>query len=257
MGCRDASVAPLAGRERSITCWSASKHTTGASDGPAPGKGTQRRPLAGGHPGCRRAPVRRAGVRRHQPDRGRRRGRRLAGERRATSSAARPSCTARCSSAPSPRSARPSAPAAPGRSPAARAPEAILAGAVSDYFDFLAARPNFIRLIEREALSGARPARGREPPVGRPGGAGRDQRRARARRRRVGRRGAAAPQHHRALLVPPDPRPHGGAGGRASSSRRLEDLERRKRHVVDLVLHGLRGLTAHAATTLTETSSHD
>jgi hypothetical protein len=37
----------------------------------------------------------------------------------------------------------------------------------------------------------------------------------------------------------------------------LEDLERRKRHVVDLVLHGLRGLTTHATTTLTETESHD
>src|SRR5918995_6585360 len=37
-----------------------------------------------------------------------------------------------------------------------QAPDAILAGAVSDYFDFLAARPNFIRLIEREALSGSR-----------------------------------------------------------------------------------------------------
>ena len=31
--------------------------------------------------------------------------------------------------------------------------EVILAGAVSDYFDFVAARPNFVRLIQREALS--------------------------------------------------------------------------------------------------------
>ncbi len=38
--------------------------------------------------------------------------------------------------------------------------ETILAGAVSDYFDFLAARPYFIRLIEREALSGAPPPDG-------------------------------------------------------------------------------------------------
>jgi hypothetical protein len=33
------------------------------------------------------------------------------------------------------------------------------------------------------------------------------------------------------------------------------DLERRKRHVVDLVLHGVRGLTA--PTTLTEAQRHD
>jgi AcrR family transcriptional regulator len=32
-------------------------------------------------------------------------------------------------------------------------PELVLAGAVSDYFDFVAARPNFVRLIQREALS--------------------------------------------------------------------------------------------------------
>ncbi len=32
-------------------------------------------------------------------------------------------------------------------------PEVILAGAVADYADFVAARPNFVRLIEREALS--------------------------------------------------------------------------------------------------------
>lgn len=31
-------------------------------------------------------------------------------------------------------------------------PEAVLAGALRDYHDFLAARPNFVRLMEREAL---------------------------------------------------------------------------------------------------------
>ncbi len=36
----------------------------------------------------------------------------------------------------------------------AERPEAILAGVVRDYFDFLAARPHFIRLMEREALGG-------------------------------------------------------------------------------------------------------
>ncbi len=38
---------------------------------------------------------------------------------------------------------------------ASHAPEAILAGAVADYYDFLSARPNFVRLIEREALGGS------------------------------------------------------------------------------------------------------
>ncbi len=32
-------------------------------------------------------------------------------------------------------------------------PEAILAGAVGDYYDFLASHPTFVRLIEREALT--------------------------------------------------------------------------------------------------------
>ena len=32
-------------------------------------------------------------------------------------------------------------------------PEVVLAGAVSDYAEFVTARPNFVRLIEREALS--------------------------------------------------------------------------------------------------------
>ena len=42
--------------------------------------------------------------------------------------------------------------------------------------------------------------------------------------------------------------------------RRAEDaadLERRKRHVIDLVLHGLRGPRAPGRLTLTEPSTHD
>jgi len=35
-------------------------------------------------------------------------------------------------------------------------PEVILAGAVSDYFDFIAARPNFVKLVERAALADRR-----------------------------------------------------------------------------------------------------
>jgi AcrR family transcriptional regulator len=33
------------------------------------------------------------------------------------------------------------------------APEVILAGVVSDYFDFVASRPHFVKLVQREALS--------------------------------------------------------------------------------------------------------
>ena len=35
-------------------------------------------------------------------------------------------------------------------------PEVVLAGAVSDYFDFIASRPSFVRLMEWEALGGGR-----------------------------------------------------------------------------------------------------
>jgi TetR/AcrR family transcriptional regulator len=35
-------------------------------------------------------------------------------------------------------------------------PDIVLAGAVREYFDFLTSRPNFVRLMEWEALSGGR-----------------------------------------------------------------------------------------------------
>ena len=133
-------------------------------------------------------------------------------------------------------------------------PEAILAGAVSDYFDFLAARPNFVRLIEREALSGSRLPEGASLSAGQEALAaisaelGLDDAPS----------GEAAqlllsiislcwfPMIHARTVAP--------AVGVGLESRTL--MERRKRHVVALVLHGLRGSTA-LTTTPTELSTHD
>ena len=133
-------------------------------------------------------------------------------------------------------------------------PEAILAGAVSDYFDFLAARPNFIRLIERRALSGG------ATPVGEHLSAGQEA--------------LAAISAELGL----DDAPSGDAAQLLLSIIALcwfhlihaqtvapavgvsleesADLDRRKRHVVGLVLHGLGGLERPAAT-LTTAPAHD
>jgi TetR/AcrR family transcriptional regulator len=137
-----------------------------------------------------------------------------------------------------------------------QSPEAILAGAVSDYFDFLAARPNFIRLIERRALSG-----GAAGPIGEQLSAGQEA--------------LAAISAELGL----DDAPSGDAAQLLLSIIALcwfhlihaqtvapavgvalddaADLERRKRHVVGLVLYGLRGLERPAPSTLNRTPSHD
>jgi len=142
----------------------------------------------------------------------------------------------------------------------AQSPDAILAGAVSDYFDFLAVRPNFIRLIEREALNGGRLpegvnhlSAGQEALAAISAELGLDDAPS----------GEAAqlllsiislcwfPLIHARTVVP--------AVGAAVDD--AEDLERRKRHVISLVLHGLRGSVHEASsefmTTSTEPSTHD
>jgi len=122
-------------------------------------------------------------------------------------------------------------------------PETILAGAVSDYFDFLAARPNFVRLIEREALNQGRLpegvshiSAGQEALAAISAELGLDDSPS----------GEAAqlllsiislcwfPMIHTRTVAP-------AVGVRLDNA---EELERRKRHVVGLVLHGLRGTSS-------------
>jgi AcrR family transcriptional regulator len=134
--------------------------------------------------------------------------------------------------------------------------EAILAGAVSDYFDFLAARPNFVRLIEREALSGAgllegasHLSAGQEALAAISAELGLDDAES----------GDAAQLLLSIISLCWFPLIHARTVAPAVGVEleRSADFERRKRHVVSLVLHGLAGLTRTTAPTLTEAESHD
>jgi AcrR family transcriptional regulator len=131
--------------------------------------------------------------------------------------------------------------------------EVILAGAVSDYFDFIASRPHFIKLIERAALS-------RGPLSDRAGHLS------------AGQEALAAISVELGL----DPAPSGEAAQLLLSIIALcwfplihtrtvaasvgvglqtdEEIERRRQHVVSLVLHGIRGLVP---TPSNEHANHD
>ena len=137
-----------------------------------------------------------------------------------------------------------------------QSPEAILAGAVSDYFDFLSARPNFVRLIEREALSGAglpegvsHLSAGQEALAAISAELGLDDAES----------GDAAQLLLSIISLCWFPLIHARTVAPAVGVEleRVGDFERRKRHVVSLVLHGLAGLTRSTAPTLAEAESHD
>ncbi len=126
-------------------------------------------------------------------------------------------------------------------------PEVVLAGAVGDYFDFLVARPSFVRLLERQALgsgNGALPGAdhleaGREALAALAQEVGLD----------AGPSGDAAqlllsivslcwfPLVHAHTVAP--------AVGVALDGP--DGLDRRKRHVIDLVLFGVHGRAAALA----------
>ena len=135
-------------------------------------------------------------------------------------------------------------------------PDAILAGAVSDYFDFLAARPNFIRLIEREALSGG-------PDIDEVSHLSAGQEALAAISAELGLDDSPSGEAAQLLLsiialcwfhlihartVAP-------AVGVALEN--TDDLERRRRHIVGLVVHGLAGLERPAASTINHSIGHD
>ncbi len=126
-----------------------------------------------------------------------------------------------------------------------RSGDEILAGAVSDYFDFLAARPNFVRLIEREALS---PRGGLLLEGGAHISAGQEALAAISDELRLddAPSGDAAQLLLSVIALCWFPLVHARTVAPAVGVvfEQPDDFERRKRHVVDLVVHGLRGLAA-------------
>ena len=118
--------------------------------------------------------------------------------------------------------------------------ERVLTGTVADYFDFFAARPNFVRLIEWEALSDERYLASSPPHI-------RVAQEALAAMSAELGLGPAQSDEARQLLLSIIslcwfPLAHGNTVLRALGIDPTDPafLERRKHHVVSLVLHGVR-----------------
>jgi len=127
-------------------------------------------------------------------------------------------------------------------------PEAVLTGVIRDYFDFLATHPHFVRLMEREALGGGPEWDGPSPALA----AGQEALTAIVQELGLdgGRAREAAhlllsmvalcwfPLIHGRTLLPTVGLDPGDPGY----------SEERKRHIIDLILHGVAGrLTASGA----------
>ena len=123
-------------------------------------------------------------------------------------------------------------------------PEVVLAGAVGEYFDFFVSNPNFVRLIEWEALSGARQLQDLPPHMQ----AAREAVEAMA--AELGfppsRAGEATQLVLSIIALCWFPMVHGSTLGAALGVSPADPgfMEERKRHVVQLVLHGIRGAGA-------------
>ena len=125
-------------------------------------------------------------------------------------------------------------------------PEVVLAGAVGEYFDFITARPNFVRLMEWEALSGGHQLRDVPPHLT----AAREAVAAIGVELGLDPAGPGAGEAAQLLLSVIGlcwfPLVHSGTllGALGIDPSATEFRDARKRHVIDLVLHGLQGRIA-------------